>query len=57
MQNTVIAVLEDKMNYYLVAKTYLIPQTLKRKVKQARKNDNIIQELKVSLAPVSDIFS
>lgn len=42
MQNTITAVLEDKMEY-LAAKTYSTPQTiLERKVKLACENNNIV---------------
>ncbi|CAH1984892.1 unnamed protein product [Acanthoscelides obtectus] len=50
MKNAVLAVVENKMDYYLAAKPFEVPQTtLERKVKLARENMDNLQKLKVPL--------
>ncbi|CAH1984656.1 unnamed protein product [Acanthoscelides obtectus] len=54
MKNAVLAVVENKMGYYLDAKSFEVPQTtLERKVRLARENMDNLQKLKVPLGPKS----
>lgn len=58
MKNAIQAVLENKMGYYLAAKTFGVPQnTLERKLKLIRSVGEAATEIKVPLGPKFTIFS
>lgn len=58
MKSAIQEVLDGKKGCKLASRVYNVPQTtLERKVNQARKNENIIQNVKVSLGQISTVFS
>lgn len=58
MKLAIQEVLDGKKGYKLASRVYNVPQsTLERKVNQARKNENSIQNVKVALGPISTVFS
>lgn len=58
MKLAIQEVLDGRKGYKLASKTYNVPQTtLERKVNQARKSESSILNVKVSLGPISTVFS
>ncbi|XP_049879436.1 uncharacterized protein LOC126376220 [Pectinophora gossypiella] len=58
MKLAIQEVLDGKKGYKLASKIFNVPQTtLERKVNEARKNENSVLNVKVSLGPIRTVFS
>ncbi|XP_044749782.1 MFS-type transporter clz9-like [Coccinella septempunctata] len=58
MKLAIQEVLDGKKGYKSASKAYNVPQTtLERKVNQARKRENGVQNVKVPLGPITTVFS
>ncbi|XP_044765556.1 MFS-type transporter clz9-like [Coccinella septempunctata] len=58
MKLAIQEVLDGKKGYKSASKAYNVPQTtLERKVNQARKRENSVQNVKVPLGPITTVFS